>query len=125
MVSLAHKKVSTLVLFNDYFYIRIYSSFGELTIYVITGLFIGLQKTKTSSLMIGFFSITNIIFSLFFVLYLKLNVTGVALGTLVSSTLTSFIFLIYTFFELKKLININLFKNIGSVNVDDASELKG
>ena len=93
--------------FNDYFYIRIYSSFGELSIYVITGLFIGLQKTKTSSLMVGFFSITNIIFSLFFVLYLKLNVTGVALGTLVSSTLTSFIFLIYTFFELKKLTIIN------------------
>ncbi len=93
--------------FGDYFYIRIYSSFGELTIFVITGLFIGLQKTKTSSLMIGFFSITNIIFSLFFVLYLKLNVTGVALGTLVSSTLTSFIFLIYTFFELKKLIIVN------------------
>ena len=93
--------------FNDYFYIRIYSSFGELSIYVITGLFIGLQKTKTSSLMIVFFSITNIIFSLFFVLYLKLNVTGVALGTLVSSTLTSFIFLIYTFFELKKLTIIN------------------
>ena len=93
--------------FNDYFYIRIYSSFGELSIYVITGLFIGLQKTKTSSLMVGFFSITNIIFSLFFVLYLKLNVTGVALGTLISSTLTSFIFLIYTFFELKKLTIIN------------------
>ena len=93
--------------FKDYFYIRIYSSLGELTIYVITGLFIGLQKTKISSLVVGFFSVTNIIFSLFFVLYLKLNVTGVALGTLVSSTLTSFIFLIYTFFELKKLININ------------------
>ena len=112
--------------FNDYFYIRIYSSFGELSIYVITGLFIGLQKTKTSSLMVGFFSITNIIFSLFFVLYLKLNVTGVALGTLVSSTLTSFIFLIYTFFELKKLtiinfdikkiFNIKKIKNIFNIN---------
>jgi len=93
--------------FKDYFDIRIYSSFGELTIYVITGLFIGLQKTKTSSVVVGFFSVTNIIFSLFFVLYFKLNVTGVALGTLVSSTLTSFIFLIYTFSELKKLTNIN------------------
>ena len=41
------------------------------------------------------FSISNIIFSLFFVLYLNLNVKGVALGTLFSSTLTSFIFLIY------------------------------
>jgi MATE family multidrug resistance protein len=93
--------------FKDYFDIRIYSSFGELTIYVITGLFIGLQKTKTSSVVVGFFAVTNIIFSLFFVLYFNLNVTGVALGTLVSSTLTSFIFLIYTFSELKKLTNIN------------------
>ena len=66
--------------FKDYFDIRIYSSFGELTIFVITGLFIGLQKTKISSVVVGFFSVTNIIFSLFFVLYFKLNVTGVALG---------------------------------------------
>ena len=93
--------------FKDYFYIRIYSSFGELTIYVITGLFIGLQKTKTSSVVVVFFSVANIIFSLFFVIFLNLDIIGVALGTLVSSTLTSFIFLIYTFLELKKLININ------------------
>ena len=60
--------------FKDYFDIRIYSSFGELTIYVITGLFIGLQKTKTSSVVVGFFAVTNIIFSLFFVLYFYLDV---------------------------------------------------
>jgi len=102
--------------FKDYFYIRIYSSFSELTIFVITGLFIGLQKTKVSSLVVGFFSVTNIIFSLIFVLYFNLNVSGVALGTLVSSTLTSFIFLIYTFSELKKLTNINFdFKKIFNV----------
>ena len=94
--------------FRDYFDIRIYSSFGELTIYVITGLFIGLQKTKISSVIVGFFSVTNIIFSLFFVLYFNLNVKGVALGTLMSSTLTAIIFLIYTFTELKKFTNINL-----------------
>ena len=41
--------------FKEYFDIRIYSSFGELTIFVITGLFIGLQKTKTSSIVVGFF----------------------------------------------------------------------
>jgi MATE family multidrug resistance protein len=94
--------------FKNYYKIRIYSSFGELTIYVITGLFIGLQKTKISSLAVGFFSISNIIFSLYFVLYLNLNVKGVALGTLVSSILTSFIFLIYTFYELKKITKINI-----------------
>jgi MATE family multidrug resistance protein len=31
--------------FKEYFDLRIYSSFGELTIYIITGLFIGLQRT--------------------------------------------------------------------------------
>ena len=88
--------------FKDYFYFRIYSTFGELTIFVITGLFIGLQKTKTSSVIVGFYSISNIIFSLVFVLYFNLNVLGVALGTLVASTLTTIIFLFYTFVALSK-----------------------
>ena len=94
--------------YEDYFKIRIYSSFGELTIYIITGLFIGLQKTKISSLVVGFFSISNIILSLFFVLFLDLNVRGVALGTLISSSLTLFIFLIYTFYALSKITTLNL-----------------
>ena len=41
----------------QYFKIRIYSAPGELTLYIITGLFVGLQKTKISSLAVGFFSI--------------------------------------------------------------------
>jgi MATE family multidrug resistance protein len=98
--------------FKEYFELRIYSSFGELIIYIITGLFIGLQKTKISSLAVGFFSITNILFSLLFVIYFDLNVKGVALGTVVSSTLTAIIFLCYTFLELQKFtsIKINLSK---------------
>ncbi len=92
--------------FKDYFYLRIYSTFGELTIFVITGLFIGLQKTKTSSIIVGFYSIANIIFSLVFVLYFNLNVFGVALGTLVASTLTTIIFLFYTFFALSKITKL-------------------
>ena len=114
--------------FKDYFFFRIYSTFGELTIFVITGLFIGLQKTKTSSIIVGFYSITNIIFSLVFVLYFNLNVLGVALGTLVASTLTTIIFLFYTFFALSKytklefsivkIFNINKVKNIFNINVN-------
>ena len=50
--------------FKEYFDLRIYSSFGELTIYIITGLFIGLQRTTLSSVAVGFFSITNILLSL-------------------------------------------------------------
>ena len=94
--------------FKEYFDLRIYSSFGELTIYIITGLFIGLQRTTLSSVAVGFFSITNILFSLLFVVYFDLDVQGVALGTVISSTLTAVIFLSYTFFELQKLTSINI-----------------
>ena len=97
--------------FKDYFNLRIYSTFGELTIFVITGLFIGLQKTKTSSTIVGFYSIANIIFSLVFVLYFNLNVFGVALGTLVASTFTTFIFLFYTFFALSKITKLEFSTN--------------
>ena len=98
--------------FKEYFDLRIYSSFGELTIYIITGLFIGLQRTTLSSVAVGFFSITNILFSLLFVVYFDLDVQGVALGTVISSTLTAVIFLCYTFLELQKFtsIKINLAK---------------
>ena len=94
--------------FKEYFDLRIYSSFGELTIYIITGLFIGLQRTTVSSVAVGFFSITNILFSLLFVIYFDLDVQGVALGTVISSTLTAVIFLSYTFFELQKLTSIKI-----------------
>ena len=97
--------------FKEYFNLRIYSTFGELTIFVITGLFIGLQKTKTSSIIVGFYSIANIIFSLVFVLYFNLNVFGVALGTLVASTLTTIIFLFYTFFALSKITKLEFSTN--------------
>ena len=103
--------------FQEYFNIRIYSSFGELTIYVITGLFIGLQKTKISSIVVGFFSITNIIFSLFFVLYFNMNVEGVAYGTLVASTVTTIIFLFYTFHYLSKMTSLE-------INIQDVFNVK-
>ena len=94
--------------FKEYFEIRIYSSFGELIIFIITGLFIGLQRTTISSVVVGFFSITNIVLSLLFVLYFDLDVRGVALGTVISSTLTAIIFLCYTFFELQKFTSIKI-----------------
>ena len=94
--------------FKEYFDLRIYSSFGELTIYIITGLFIGLQRTTLSSVAVGFFSITNILFSLLFVVYFDLDVQGVALGTVISSTLTAVIVLCYTFLELQKFTSIKI-----------------
>ena len=57
----------------QYFKIRIYSAPGELTLYILTGLFVGLQKTKISSLIIGFFSILNIFLSIVLVTKFDLN----------------------------------------------------
>jgi MATE family multidrug resistance protein len=112
--------------YTQYFEIRIYSAPGELTLYIITGLFIGLQKTKISSLAVGFFSILNIILSILFVIKYDLNIKGVAYGTLYSAIITSVIFLIYTFYYLskhislkidfKELIDINKIKNIFNIN---------
>ena len=114
--------------FKEYFEIRIYSSFGELIIFIITGLFIGLQRTTISSVVVGFFSITNIVLSLIFVISFDLDVRGVALGTAISSTLTAIIFLSYTFFELKKftsikiniakIFNLKKIKKLFNINLD-------
>ena len=114
--------------FKEYFQIRIYSSFGELIIFIITGLFIGLQRTTISSVVVGFFSITNILLSLIFVISFDLDVRGVALGTVISSSLTAIIFLSYTFFELQKftsikinvakIFNLKKIKKLFSINLD-------
>ena len=113
-------------LFKQYFKIRIYSAPGELTIYIITGLFVGLQKTKISSLAVGIFSILNIILSIIFVTKYDLNIKGVAYGTLISAAVTSLIFLVYTFWylnkisiiniDIKKLLNIKRVKEIFNIN---------
>ena len=112
--------------YTQYFKIRIYSAPGELTLYIVTGLFIGLQKTKISSLAIGFFSILNIFLSILFVTKYDLNIKGVAYGTLYSAITTSVFFLIYTFYylskytnlkiDLRELINIIKIKNIFDIN---------
>jgi len=115
-------------LYEQYFRIRVYSAPGELTLYIITGLFVGLQKTKTSSLAVGFFSLLNILLSIVLVVIFDLNIKGVAYGTLFSALITSSIFLFYTFFYLSKftkikidfvqILNLNKIKDIFNINLN-------
>ena len=115
-------------LYEQYFRIRVYSAPGELTLYIITGLFVGLQKTKTSSFAVGFFSLLNIIISVVLVIIFDLNIKGVAYGTFFSALITSSIFLFYTFFYLSKFIkikidfgqilNLNKIKDIFNINLN-------
>ncbi|MEK9874463.1 MAG: MATE family efflux transporter [Pelagibacteraceae bacterium] len=110
----------------QYFKIRIFSAPGELTLYIITGLFVGLQKTKISSLAVGFFSVLNIFLSIIFVKIYNLDIRGVAYGTLISALITSICFLFYTFIYLNKftslrinlhdLFNLKKIKNIFNIN---------
>ena len=114
--------------YQDYFQIRIWSAPAELTLYIITGFFIGLQKTKISSLAIGLFSILNIILSIIFVSKFDLNIKGVAYGTLFSALFISISFLIYTFLYLNRisklkikfdeLIDLKKIKNIFNININ-------
>ena len=115
-------------LYEQYFRIRVYSAPGELTLYIITGLFVGLQKTKTSSIAVGFFSLLNILISIVLVTIFDLNIKGVAYGTFFSALITSSIFLFYTFFYLSKftkikidfgqVLNLNKIKDIFDINLD-------
>ncbi|MFL2889746.1 MAG: MATE family efflux transporter [Pelagibacteraceae bacterium] len=93
-------------LIKKYISVRIFSAPAELAMYALVGFYLGLQKTKISSLMISTFCLTNIIFSTYFVLALNLEVYGVALGTLLSSYLTTIVFLIYTKYFIKKKFDI-------------------
>ena len=93
-------------LIKKYISVRILSAPAELIMYVLIGLYLGMQRTFTSSLLVTFFCITNIIFSTFFVISMNLEIYGVALGTVLSAYLTVFIFLISTYFFIKKEFNI-------------------
>ena len=103
----------TEVLINTYLNVRVFSVPAELVIYILIGFYLGIQKTKISSLLIIIMSILNIVFSSLLVLSFNLNVFGVALGTLIASYLTVTIFLIFTYnYIIKKFKIIPKFDNL-------------
>ena len=103
----------TKVLINTYLNVRVFSVPAELVIYILIGFYLGIQKTKISSLLIIIMSILNIVFSSLLVLSFNLNVFGVALGTLIASYITVTIFLIFTYnYIIKKFKVIPKFDNL-------------
>ena len=91
----------TQLLINKYISVRIYSAPAELILYVLTGLYLGLQKTKTVSLVISIFCVGNIILSSIFVIHFNLEITGAAAGTLISAYVTVIAFLFISYYQLK------------------------
>ena len=105
--------IETQNLINTYLNVRVFSVPAELCIYILVGFYLGIQKTKISSLLIVVLSILNIIFSSILVLSYNLNIFGVALGTLFASYISLFIFTFYTYyFILKKFKIIPKFEKI-------------
>ena len=103
----------TEVLINTYINVRVFSVPAELVIYIFIGFYLGIQKTKISSLLIIVLSTLNIVFSAMFVLSFDLKIFGVALGTLIASYITFLIFLIFTYnFIIKKFKVIPKFENL-------------
>ena len=95
-------------LINQYVSIRIYSAPAELTIYVLAGLFLGLQKTNVSSLLISIYCFGNAILSTILVTVYDLEILGAALGTVISAYTSVIIFLIYAYLTLRDKISIRL-----------------
>jgi len=95
-------------LINQYVSIRIYSAPAELTIYVLAGLFLGLQKTNVSSLLISIFCFGNAILSTILVTVYDLEILGAALGTVISAYVSVIIFLIYAYITLKDKVSIRI-----------------
>ena len=100
-------------LINTYLNVRVFSIPAELSIYILVGFYLGIQKTKISSFLIVVLSVLNIVFSSLFVLSYDLNVFGVALGTLAASYMTIMIFSIFTYsFIIKKFKIIPRFEKL-------------
>ena len=105
--------IETQRLINTYISVRVFSVPAELSIYILVGFYLGIQKTKISSLLIVVLSILNIVFSSLLVLSYNLNIFGVVLGTLFASYITIIIFSIYTYgFIIKKFKIIPKFEKL-------------
>jgi multidrug resistance protein, MATE family len=89
--------LETQKLINTYLNVRVFSIPAELSIYILMGFYLGIQKTKISSLLVIILSILNIVLSSFLVLSYNLDIFGVALGTLFASYITLIIFTLFTY----------------------------
>lgn len=111
----------------SYFYIRIWAAPANILLYCLNGWFVGMQNTKIPMFIAIVINVFNIIFSILFVMVLKQNVTGVALGTVISQYcgLTLAIILLIRnyssyFIKIEKniLLDFNKIKRFFMVNTD-------
>lgn len=110
-----------------YFFVRIWAAPANMLLYCFNGWFIGMQNTKIPMAIAIIINMLNIAFSIFFVLVMKQDVVGVALGTVIAQycgLLTAFIFIFTKYkkhlirIDVHILLNINKLKRFFKVNTD-------
>jgi MATE family multidrug resistance protein len=69
---------------NEYFRIRVWAAPAALSLFVFSGWFLGMQNARYPMIIAIAVNVANILLSLFFVFILKMNSSGVALGTAIS-----------------------------------------
>ena len=110
-----------------YFYVRIWAAPANMLLYCFNGWFIGMQNTRIPMAIAIIINVLNIILSIFFVVVMKQDVVGVALGTVIAQycgLATALIFLIVKYkqylirIDTRILLNINKLKRFFIVNTD-------
>lgn len=72
---------------RSYFYIRVWAAPATISLYALTGWFIGMQNTKTPMAIAIIINVANIGFNLLFVRVFHMKSDGVALGTVLAQYL--------------------------------------
>ena len=82
---------------REYFYIRIYAAPATLALFVLMGWFVGMQNTVLPMILSIIINVLNVGFNLYFVNVLKMDVAGVALGTVLAQYGGLFLGLFFAF----------------------------
>lgn len=110
-----------------YFFVRIWAAPANMLLYCLNGWFIGMQNTKIPMAIAIIINVLNIVFSVFFVVVLKQDVAGVALGTVIAQycgLITALVFILIKYknylikIDFHILFNINKLKKFFKVNTD-------
>lgn len=97
-----------------YFFVRIWAAPATLGLYAIKGWFIGMQDSKTPMWIAIALNCVNIVASLIFVLVLKWDIFGVALGTVVANYTGLMLGIIFLRRRIRRDSNLSVFSFNGS-----------
>lgn len=86
---------------KEYFYIRIWAAPATISMYVVSGWFIGMQNTKIPMVIALLVNVFNIGFNLLFVNVLGMKSDGVALGTVIAQYLGLIVAIVFFLLKYK------------------------